>query len=165
MAYSSNLDHGKADYNGYRQLTKEERDDVVSAEPIESSHGTPYEDLRYAHLTHIVGGTLNIDTSTDLQVDTVAIEESIDLSNNWLEKIVDIISISTLVEETYQRVVYEDATFMYICHAPAGVPRASAGWRVQRFTESTGERLLTETNIFDQQATDLETVAAISFFN
>ena len=166
MAYSSNLDHGRADYNQYRQLTKQERDDIVATEPAEASHGIPYEDLRYAQLVHIAGGGLTVDTSTmDLQVDTDVIESKIDVSNVALNRLISVLEASVLVEETYQRVVYKDATYMYICHAPAGVLRATAGWRVQRFTESTGERLLTVDNKFDQLATDLAAMSGITFIN
>ena len=178
MAYNPKTDTGVASYNAYTQLTKAQKDALVGSEPLTGLFGEKdgdgnitldkmaYEDLRYAQLVHIVGGGLTLDTSgMDLQVDTDALETKVDQSNTTLGEIVAVLESSILVRDTYQCVVYSDASFKYICHAPAGVPRADSKWRVQKTVELTGERLLTETNLFDQPATDLATVAAITFFN
>ena len=70
----------------------------------------------------------------------------------------DIISVAlTLVQ-------YSDATYNYYCESGPKTSRSAAvGWRVSRKTISTGDIIYAGVGGFDHPATDLATVAALSY--
>ena len=57
--------------------------------------------------------------------------------------------------ENYSRESQSDATYEYIAHAVSGTALATAAWRAQRITISTGSRVFADSGAFSQVATDL----------
>lgn len=59
---------------------------------------------------------------------------------------------------------YADATYSYVCHAVPGSALTAEVWRVMRITTATSDTGFADGNAkFDNVATDLATVAALSF--
>jgi len=59
---------------------------------------------------------------------------------------------------------YTDATYNYVCVAPPGTPLTTAAWRVSREHKTSGRIEWVDGNgNFDNVATDLATVAALTF--
>lgn len=60
-------------------------------------------------------------------------------------------------------VTYSDATYTYYCEAPVGTARSTARWQVSRKTNATGDIIYAGTGAFDQAATSLAVVGALTY--
>lgn len=60
-------------------------------------------------------------------------------------------------------VVHEDATNKYLCEALPQTAKSSPAWRVARLNKSTGETVWAGDGGFGYAATDLATVAALTY--
>jgi hypothetical protein len=60
-------------------------------------------------------------------------------------------------------VTYSDATYTYYCEAAVGTARSTALWQVSRKTNSTGDIIYAGTGAFDQAATSLAVVGALTY--
>ena|SRR3990167_1640747 len=60
-------------------------------------------------------------------------------------------------------VTYSDATYTYYCEAPVGTARSTAAWQISRKTNSTGDIIYAGTGAFDQAATSLAVVGALTY--
>ena len=60
-------------------------------------------------------------------------------------------------------VTYSDATYTYYCEAVVGTARSTALWQVSRKTNSTGDIVYAGTGAFDQAATSLAVVGALTY--
>lgn len=63
----------------------------------------------------------------------------------------------------YTLVKYAGAGFTYFCNAVPGTARSTATWRVSRLTDATGDIVYAGTGLFEHAATDLATVAALTY--
>lgn len=60
-------------------------------------------------------------------------------------------------------VTYSDATYTYYCEAAVGTARSTAAWQVSRKTNATGDIVFAGTGAFDQAATSLAVVGALTY--
>lgn len=60
-------------------------------------------------------------------------------------------------------VTYSDATYTYYCEAAVGTARSTSGWQVSRKTNATGDIVWAGTGAFDQAATSLAVVGALTY--
>lgn len=60
-------------------------------------------------------------------------------------------------------VTYSDATYTYYCEAAVGTARSAAAWQVSRKTNATGDIVYASTGAFDQAATSLAVVGALTY--
>ena len=63
----------------------------------------------------------------------------------------------------YSFVKYSGSGYTYWCEAAIGSARSSAVWRVARVTDATGDVIYAGTGLFEHAATDLSTVAALTY--
>ena len=68
-------------------------------------------------------------------------------------------------ERPLNYVTYSDATYTYYCEAPPGpgIARSDALWQVSRKTNATGDIVYAGTGAFDQVATDITAVGALTY--
>ena len=64
---------------------------------------------------------------------------------------------------TLTYVTYSDATYTYYCEAAVGTARSTAAWQVSRKTSATGDIVYAGTGAFDQAATSLAVVGALTY--
>lgn len=60
-------------------------------------------------------------------------------------------------------VSYSDATYTYYCEASPGTARSTAAWQISRKTNATGDIVYAETGAFNQPATSLAVVGALTY--
>ena len=60
-------------------------------------------------------------------------------------------------------VSYSGGGYTYLCEAPVGTARSTASWRVTRITDATNDAIFAGTADFEHAATDLATVAALTY--
>jgi len=60
-------------------------------------------------------------------------------------------------------VKYSGSGYTYICEALVGTARSTAAWRVMRITDATNDIVYAGTGAFDQVATNLAAVAALTY--
>jgi hypothetical protein len=60
-------------------------------------------------------------------------------------------------------VKYTGGGYTYWCEAAIGSARSGSVWMVARVTDATGDIIYAGTGVFDQAATDLATVAALTY--
>lgn len=58
---------------------------------------------------------------------------------------------------------YSDATYAYYCVALPGTARSTAAWQVFRKTIATGDIVYAGTGAYNNAATDLATVSALTY--
>lgn len=60
-------------------------------------------------------------------------------------------------------VTYSDATYTYYCEAVVGTARSTALWQVSRKTNATGDMVYAGTGAFNNAATSLAVVGALTY--
>lgn len=60
-------------------------------------------------------------------------------------------------------VKYTGSGYTYLCEAAPGTARSTAAWRVCRITDATGDCVYAGTGLPQHAATDLATVAALTY--
>lgn len=60
-------------------------------------------------------------------------------------------------------VKYSGSGYTYLCEAAIGSARSGSVWRVARITDATGDIVYAGTGLFAHAATDLATVAALTY--
>ena len=58
---------------------------------------------------------------------------------------------------------YTGSGYTYICEAAIGTARSTAGWRVLRITDATGDIVYAGTGLFAHAATSLAVVAELTY--
>lgn len=66
-------------------------------------------------------------------------------------------------DPAYTMVKYAGSGYTYLCEADIGTARSTAAWRVTRITDATGDIVFAGTGAFEHAATDLATVAALTY--
>ena len=84
------------------------------------------------------------------------------------EKMQGIDGAAHVTDPLLTTVVYAGSGYTYICKAPMGTARSTAGWQIARFTDSNGDKVFagavgSTVGTFAFAATDLATVAAHTY--
>jgi hypothetical protein len=74
-------------------------------------------------------------------------------------------SAQVVVGPPLNYITYSDATYTYYCEGPPGptAARSTAVWQVSRKTNATGDIIYAGTGAFAHAATDIATVAALTY--
>jgi hypothetical protein len=81
--------------------------------------------------------------------------------DSWVLKSVG--GAALITDPTLTYVNYSNATYTYYCEAAAGTARSTAAWQVTRKTNATGDMIYAGTGAFEHAATDIATVAALTY--
>lgn len=98
-------------------------------------------------------------------------QESIDTSGNeymWAGTVLGWIRTAAngaahVTDPSLTMIKYTGSGYTYICEAAIGTARSTAGWRVLRITDATGDTVYAGTGLFAHAATSLAVVAALTY--
>lgn len=68
-----------------------------------------------------------------------------------------------LVDAALTMLKYTGSGYTYLCEASPNTARSGATWRVMRITDATGDTVYAGAGKFEHAATDLATVAALTY--